>query len=61
MTKLAATMLTHRSFSRGQDNLIDADLTQFAEAYPELRVVFEEVQFLRHENENLEREIAMRD
>lgn len=61
MTKLAATMLTHRSFSQGQDNLIDADLTQFAEAYPELRVVFEEVQFLRHEIENLEREIAMRD
>ena len=57
MTKpatFAATMLTHRSYSRGQASLIDADLSQFAEAYPDLRSVFEELQFLRHEVDNLE-------
>lgn len=55
---LAATMLIHRSYSRGQDNLIDADVTQLAEAYPDLRPVFEELQFLRRENDRLEFSLA---
>lgn len=54
--KLAATLMNHRSYRRGLDSLIDADLTQFAEAFPDLRPVFEELQFLRHENERLEAE-----
>jgi hypothetical protein len=57
MIKLAAMLLTHRSYSRGRDNLIDADLSQFAEAYPDLRPVLEETQFLRHEAERLERQV----
>ena len=56
MTKLAATLLTHRSYSRGRDNLIDADLSQFAEAYPDLLPVLEETQYLRYEVERLERQ-----
>ena len=55
--KLAATMMAHRSYSRGQDNPIDADLSHLAEAYPDLRPVFEELQFLRHENDHLVEDI----
>lgn len=59
--KLAATMMTHRAYSRGADSLHDADLTQMADTWPDLRPVFEELQFLRREKDRLEDALALRD
>lgn len=55
--KHASMMLAHRSYNHGSDNVMDSDLVQLAEAYPDLRPVFEEVQFLRRENAALEEDI----
>lgn len=59
MTKpaaLSAALMAHRSYRRGSDNLLDDDLCRLSDAYPDLKDVFEELQFLRHENERLESE-----
>lgn len=55
----AAMMLTHASYSKGREVLIDADLVQMAEVYPELRPVFEEAQFMRNDLEALQDALAL--
>lgn len=52
--KFAATMMAHRSYCRGQANVIDGDLAGLVDAYPDLRLVFEEVQYLRTREDELE-------
>jgi hypothetical protein len=51
-------MMTHRAHSHGRDHVFHADLVLLAEAYEHLRPVFEELQFLRQQVEDLELRIA---
>lgn len=47
----AAAMLEHGDKCLGRTNLTDADLAHFAERHPDLRPVFEELQYLRDQHD----------
>lgn len=51
--KQIAALAAHRLLSTGRENILDADLTALVEQWPELAVVFEEVQYLRVEYQRL--------
>lgn len=56
--KLAAAMMQHSAHCCGRTNVIDQDLDALTELYPDLQAVFEEVQYLRGREEELETELA---
>lgn len=56
--KLATAMMQHSAHCCGRTNVLDQDLDAFTEMYPDLQAVFEEVQYLRAREEELEMEIA---
>lgn len=58
---LIVTMMVHNSYSHGRLNVIHGDLTRLAEAYPDLRPVFEELQYLRSKVEMLEDDVEWGD
>jgi ubiquinone biosynthesis protein UbiJ len=51
------TVAIHHGSAYGRDNLRDTDLTRLADGWPDLRAVFEEVQFLRDRVEHLQDEV----
>ena len=51
--KQIAAITAHRMMCDGRENILDADLTALVEQWPELAVVFEEVQYLRVEYQRL--------
>lgn len=57
--KIATAIMAHHSYSHGRASIVDADLIRLLDIYGEdMRPVFEELQFLRHEVERLEFEVA---
>jgi hypothetical protein len=48
------TLSIHSAARHGADDLRDDDLVRLCETWPELRAVFEEVQYLRRYSESLE-------
>ena len=54
MTPKQITAVTaHRMMCDGRENILDEDLTMLAEQWPELAIVFEELQYLRVEYQRL--------
>jgi hypothetical protein len=51
------TVAIHHGSAYGRDNLRDTDLTRLADGWPDLRAVFEEVQFLRDRTDALQDEV----
>jgi hypothetical protein len=51
--KQIAALTAHRLLSTGRDNILDPDLTALVEEWPDLAIVFEEVQYLRVEYQRL--------
>lgn len=47
-----SALMIHRLCSHGLDHVQDDDLACLADAYPELRQVFEEIQFFRRNAES---------
>jgi hypothetical protein len=49
----------HRNSAHGQADVRDSDLSRLTENWPDLRAVFEEVQYLRCRVEDLEDEVEI--
>lgn len=50
-------LMIHRSSAHGQADVRDSDLARLTETWPDLRAVFEEVQWLRCRAEDLQDEV----
>ena len=51
--KQIAAVTAHRLMCDGRENILDDDLTLLVEQWPELAVVFEELQYMRVEYQRL--------
>lgn len=50
-------MMIYRASATGRDPVRESDLTKLRELHPELSEVFEELQYLRTENERLQEDV----
>ena len=55
----AIAMMIHRAYRHGSDPVFHADLMTLAEYHEDLRPVFEELQYLRSQHEQLLEEVDL--